>query len=436
MVIILIFLIITHIYLCWKSLAYGCAFMIATRMIFPPLVRIGPVSMNTAFILILLFFCILKQNNVSPKAFFPILKLSLPLAILGLFAPLDYIVQFKNLLQYSITELLPFSLICLSIQNQKDLTIIVKSFFISFIIIGGYGIVTYFIRTNPWVIIWSQFSGYAGELYIGDGHDVIRGALSSRVTGNQPDGPIPWGQICLIVLMFASLYPNIKKRTRIILIILTACNCLLTAKRSIILPMIVLLATLMYYNIRIKTKYIFASISFLIILCCVFSFNKTLHKIYESNIKTSIFFWDDKLAEKNSIRGSSKNMRFEQAIYTNNLIEKNILTGNGFGFTTEFLKKYGTYTNAFAFESIYLWAIANSGYIGLILWCIFFYNCYKRNKNVNSNTIILMIHGCYWLSILLTNIYVSLYCYMIITALLERYRVLYRSQVSLNNLPS
>lgn len=386
MTIVLILLVVAHIYFCWKSLAYGCAFMIATRMIFPPLIRIGPVSMNTAFIIILLFFCILKGANVSRKNFFPILTLSLPLAISGLFAPLNYSVQAKELLQYSITELLPFSLVCMSIRNQKDLKIIIHSLLVSFTIIGGYGIITYLIKINPWVITWGNFSGYEGELYVGDGSDAIRGALSSVATGNQQGGAIPWGQICLIVLMFVSFYPMIEnKKARIIVIVLAICNCLLTTKRSVILPVLVLLAILVYYKTQVKAKYIASSIAFLLLLTLAFTYNKTLHGIYEANIKTAIFFWDDNLSDKYSIGGSSKTMRFDQIAFTNKLIEQNILIGNGFGFTKVFGEKHGNITDARAFESVYLWSIANSGYIGLILWCLFFYRSYQINRNISNN---------------------------------------------------
>lgn len=427
MIIVLVLLVLAHIYFCWKSLAYGCAFMIAVHMIFPPLVRIGPVSMNTAFIFILFMFCLWQRGKeLRKKDFFPIYTLSIPLAILGLFASLSYFFQFKELLQFTITELLPFSLIGISIRNQNDLSLVVKSILIAFFIIGVYGIVTYFIMSNPWVIMWSEYSGYENELFVGDGSEAVRGALSSMTTGNMPGGALPWGQVCLTILIIVSCYPRIEnKKIRIILIVLATCNCLLTTKRSIILPMLVPLAILLYYDVRIKQKHIFSGIGLLVVLCFVFTYNQTLHKIYESNIKTAIFFWDDKLAEKNSFGGSSKDMRLEQIVYTNNLISQNIFAGRGFGFTKVFLEKHANTTNARAFESIYLWAIANSGYIGLVFWLMFFYRCYEVNKNIDGYHKTLLMHGCYWLSILLTGIQAPLYYYMILVALFSRYMVLY-----------
>lgn len=422
MTVLLIFLVIAHIYLCKKSLAYGCAFMVAIRLIFPPVVRIGFVSMNTVFILILLVFCILRNKINRKQVFFPLLTLSLPLAVLGLFAPLNYFYQCKALFQFSITELLPFTLVCLSIRNGKDLEIIVRSLIITFVIIGGYGIITYFLKFNPWVAIWIEYSGYVGESYIGNGTEMIRGALISRATGNQPDGAIPWGQICLIALMFVSCYPNIKnKRIKCGLILLASINCLFTTKRSIILPMLFLLIALYLFNIRFKMKHILSGVCLILILVFTFTYNKTLRDIYEKNIVTSIIFWDDKLASINSVEGSSKNMRISQAAYTHRLIESNLLTGNGYGYTTYFLNKHGSTTPAFTFESLYLSSIANSGYIGLIIWCVFFYNCFRYSRITGRKIKILVMHICYWLSIMLTNIYGTLFFYLITTAIFMRF---------------
>lgn len=44
---------IVHIALCLKSIAYGCACMIAVKLLIPVIARVGPVSLNT-FILIVL----------------------------------------------------------------------------------------------------------------------------------------------------------------------------------------------------------------------------------------------------------------------------------------------------------------------------------------------------------------------------------------------
>ena len=56
-------------------------------------------------------------------------------------------------------------------------------------------------------------------------------------------------------------------------------------------------------------------------------------------------------------------MRTTQAKYVNKLIENNEIFGLGYGYTAKHIERYGGNTDALFFESLYLWAIANSGYL-------------------------------------------------------------------------
>lgn len=153
------------------------------------------------------------------------------------------------------------------------------------------------------------------------------------------------------------------------------------------------------------------------------SFSETAKDFYESNIKTSIFFWDDKLAEQQDLSGSSKDMRLRQVIYTNKLIEDHFFTGMGYGYPEIHSQKYGNRSDALFFESLYLYAIASSGYIGLFVWLLFFYMNTKITKYSFTNPLHnYLFHGSYVLSVFLTNISLSLSYYMILSALIARDR--------------
>lgn len=151
--------------------------------------------------------------------------------------------------------------------------------------------------------------------------------------------------------------------------------------------------------------------------------NKTLRNIYYLNIETSLFFWDDNLASKREISGSNKDMRWKQIVYVNSLIDKHLLTGLGYDYPIIHSEKYGTSSDALFFESLYLYVIASSGYIGLFVWILFFIRCIGATKDIFEGKYKnYILHGCYIFSIFLTGISLSFSFYMIILSLMIRYK--------------
>ena len=53
--------VIIHLFLCYRNLAYGCAFMIFIHQVFPTVFRLGNVSMNTAMIAVLAVFVVIRN---------------------------------------------------------------------------------------------------------------------------------------------------------------------------------------------------------------------------------------------------------------------------------------------------------------------------------------------------------------------------------------
>ena len=80
---------IVHIALCLKSIAYGCACMIAVKLLIPVIARVGPVSLNTFILIVLCFFIFIRNKHTLKDywrriAVFPFKYLALPLAVLGI----------------------------------------------------------------------------------------------------------------------------------------------------------------------------------------------------------------------------------------------------------------------------------------------------------------------------------------------------------------
>ena len=387
--------------------------------------RVGAISFNTAMISILFTACVMSlfkgnKKNGLKKSLFPIKTLAFPILVVGILAPLSFTIQAKSMLQFVITDLLPFSLIFYCIQSEKDMKTVLYGFFASYIIIGTYGIFTFFMKGNPYVLLVALQSGYEGELYLGD-YGAGRGALEGVATGSMT-GALTWGQLSLITLLFSIIFFNkvtINKRLILIVIFLSLLNCFLSTKRSIMLP--ALLAT--SYFVIIKGKHLVSAlikVSFAIFILTIIAMqNKTVREVYESNIKTTILFWDDNLANEKGVTGSSLGMRIEQTEALFGIVGSYIIQGRGYGYMKEYAKKYEGKTDIRSFESIIFQVIVESGVLGLIIWFLFFLKLYQRTS-IRGNRDVLVFHIMYLSSLLLTGIQAPLWAYMTFNAILIR----------------
>lgn len=419
-----IVIIITHIFLCFRNLVYGYAFMLSIHQIFPTVFRFGRISMNTALILILFSFIIInflkKRITINTKYLYTIKSFALPLLIITIFAPLDFKWEFNAWLQFLITEILPSIILLIIIRNVKDFKIVLSTLLCSYIISGVYGILTYIWHMNPIFDLFNLY--YGGNIsFTGNGEEQIRGALTGAASGNT-SGPLPWGQCSLVILILACFLPKNYKNGWLsnIVIILALLNCFLCGKRSIILPMIIIIS---YYII---TRYILNKRE---IKKTIFIFSITILGIltfipktgYIKNIETAIFFWDDKLAEKNNIGGSNSTMRLKQFNYVNRMIASQPLCGLGYDYTGYYFTKHGKHPIMLGFESIYFQIIAESGIIGLLIWGLFFYRNYRITiYGFSFKKDALFIHVSYLLSLILTGIQSSIFIYLIFIALIQK----------------
>ena len=436
MVVTIVFVIfIVHICLCVTRPVYGTMSYICIRQIIPPIARVGSLSLNTACLVVLLFwegvnvFLLHKARN-KRVYYLPILFLTLPLALLGVLAVTPYEIQIKHLIQFSMTELCPFTALCLAINNRGDINKIVWTLFLSFLVIGVYGICTYFIRINPLVILFAHSFSFEGDLYVGSGieGEAMRGVLDGGATGNMT-GPLSWGQYTLLVLLF-SLFPmNDSQRTldkmRMPVILVSFVNCILSIKRSVIAPAVIALSWLiMQYATKQKKKFVLIIVSSFVGIFCLFNI-PTFSSVVENNVLPSVLFWNDDFAQEHDVEGSSKEMRMEQFAYLHDELLDSFVWGNGYGYNIEYTQKYDVSTPMKAFESIFFQVIANSGYVGLLIWLLFFFKCYRLTLSETEKKVTnISFHLLYFLSLTLTGIQTSFWFFMIIVAILYKKRVI------------
>ena len=111
MSVFVVVVIIAHILLCLYSITYGAVFFILLHQLLPPLARVGSISLNTVLIIVLFVTCLL--NSIKSKrnlSLFPIKYLTIPLAIVCCFSDIPLMSQWKDLIQITITDLLPYTI--------------------------------------------------------------------------------------------------------------------------------------------------------------------------------------------------------------------------------------------------------------------------------------------------------------------------------------
>ena len=400
--------------------------MIFIHQVFPTVFRLGNVSMNTAMIAVLAVFVVIrnyrKMAKLPTRYTYMLKRLAFPLICLAALAPLSFKLQFNSWLQFVVTDLLPGFLILLSIRSLRDFKVVLYTLLGSYILIGIYGILTYVWHMNP---IFTLFNIYYGELqdnYTGSGEEIIRiirGALTGAASGNT-SGPLPWGQSSLVVLFAACFLPRGYKNGWLAnsIIILSTLNCFLCGKRSVILPMILVIGYYIFTRYLQSTK---GRIKFVMGTCmaCLFMAYFVPDNGYMKNIKTSLFFWDDRLAEKNDVKGSSKDMRMEQFMYVHAMVQGSPFCGLGLGYPSYYSSRKGQHPVMLGFESIYFSVLVQSGFIGLVIWFLFFYRCYVYTKKAYFYSLDgIMVHGAYLLSLLLTGLQASLFIYVVYVCLM------------------
>lgn len=430
-------LLVATLFLGYKRLSWGAAAMLAVRTTVPPVARVGGVSLNTAAIAIMTILCLydmFRNRNgqrqwleIKNRCGYPIYRLMIPLLLLGsIGSVVPFGFQFKAWLQFIITELLPFFIVLISIKNSKDFKIITGTFTVSYIIIGIYGLMTYIWKMNPLFMLFAiQFDFDPDAIYTGDGSDKLRGGMTSSASGNL-SGPLPWGQYSLVSLFIAMYLPVVKKKwIRYLLIAIAALNCFFCSKRSVILPMILILSYYVWSNKLLSTKRIVLSFVLIIISLGSISQIESTSGLW-ANVSSSVMFWDDKYAEQHDIGGSSKEMRasqFEEAV---RMIAPAPIQGLGYDFPSYYGSKKGSHPIMHGFESIIFRELVSSGIAGLFLWFLFFRKTIAFTRGYKNRKMATAIHLMYILSLLLTGNQSSFHIYMIMVGLMYRYKQLKR----------
>lgn len=121
-------------------------------------------------------------------------------------------------------------------------------------------------------------------------------------------------------------------------------------------------------------------------------------------------------------KGSSMAMRLDQLKGCFDIVESNILTGKGYGWSRWYNGLYGTHPKALWFESIIFSILVNTGIVGFIIWGYFVRGYYKyvvkKMKDVFTRTIFLALMVYYLTYTTITGDFGIQYMFIFYTVLL------------------
>lgn len=418
-----------------KNRVWAFSFYLTCRLLLPPIVRMGSISMNSVMSFMMVAYLLLNIRQLVKKEYiflFPVTTFLIPLTVLSIGGIMPMEAVFKNVLQTFWTEICPCIFMVLILKNSQDFKLILKTILIAYGIIGVWGLITYVMKMN---VLYAFFiAQYAGTYEVhdetGDGTEVIRGALDSVTTGNLA-GPLPWGQESLLVMLFflfLKFKKNLSNKLIVFVILLAGLNIFLSGKRSCLLPMLLAVGYHLWQRGFMSAKNIFLSIFICVSSFLVISFIPQLDSL-KQNIETTFFFWDDTLAEKNNVSGSNMDMRKRQFEYANMMISNHVFTGLGYGYPGYYSSLHGSHPVMLGFESIYFVIIVSSGIIGLFIWFFFFRRlCLLSYKGKDDLKFVLAFHGAFLLSCILTAIQSSFWIYLILSFLYVKGDILNRTE--------
>ena len=282
---------------------------------------------------------------------------------------------------------------------------------IALLVICIYGISTYILQSNPYLLLLSKFTGSSKD-YVdiaAQYANEVRGGLTSRISVLTYN-PLQYA-ILLNAFIFVPLYMFVKNKGKkyLVTIIFIVINLFLTGSRG---PLIAIIASTVFYFIKYQT--FTSKVKYILLFICGFALILLLpgFEKYATFIKSVIFIFDQSASDAAEISGSSVSGRFLQLSGVLEILKsidlRVLLFGYGAGYTEYYLSEYGFGTDVMGFESVLFSSLVNYGIVGFLLvdvvpwlFCAYCVHYLRENDKVSKkNTYILS-------SMLLTNVVYS-----------------------------
>lgn len=293
--------------------------------------------------------------------------------------------QFYNLLQYAILQWLPIIVMMSVVKSKYDVNLLVKIFLISTAICTVYSIVCFVLRIpypyNAFLNMTFPSRNDAEMVFA----EIAGGSETGRCMGTATSGTWDYGMVISMLFTITAVVHNfVKSKWTLLLLVLVGIDVLFTSRRS---PIIAIgLFCLIFYGRSILRNSKSLLIGILTVLVLVFVIeNVDFFKNYRHILESSMFFWDDSVAARNDVSGSSFEYRLAQLNFVIRKLEVSPLLGCGIGCMG--LVPGGSFMNGW--ESMVFTILIQYGFVGAILWSVLFFKFFQYANTQYTNRLAL-----------------------------------------------
>ena len=286
--------------------------------------------------------------------------------------------------------------------EKKDFNTINIVLIVLVFIIGGYGLLNYSIKINPYIAFISLItdSNDMSNTFLEEERGFLDGRVSSTFIH-----PLLLGQVSIIFFSYIlyAFNQGLTRYFRVICLIILVLMCLLCGSRSALIPLVVAIVIYILYNKNNKRWTIIKYVCVWTVILPFFYFSLSQH--YQESINGFVIFWDDSYAEEANIKGSSFEMRlqqFENGLY---IIRDSPLLGFGQGYVSMHGDKHG---EMLGYESFVFQFLIDGGLIGIVAFTFFYIALYmnllKKCKRKYDKGRVHVLCLTYFINILFTGI--------------------------------
>jgi hypothetical protein len=304
-------------------------------------------------------------------------------------------------------------------MNNKGLNFFNFLLIIVSSIIVVYAFINYVLKYNPYIAYVSMVSDSEdlSNKFIEEQRGILDGRVSSVFTH-----PLQLGQF--IVLIFTYFLYEFREKlhplVRGVFLTLFFICAVLTGSRAALVPIFVVgLIYMLQFSTPKLLRYIIGGV---VLISFVYV---NLPKDTQAFVNANVMFWDDRVAEKSDIQGSSKEGRLGQVELAISVISDNPILGKGLKYKNnheEMMPK-----GIVGAESIFILTMIEGGFLGLIVFLFFYYKLYKllKKRCVSKFDISRVNALCmsFFISICLTGISYSFFCIFMIFYMITLYRI-------------
>lgn len=374
-----------------KNPAYGYCFFIAVRILIPEVARsplTDVISFNTTIIFVIIVILIYKKR----KVFTNVIKkddFSRTLVVFSLYAiitlPLsdygDIAIQYKNTIQFFLTDILPIIIFISVIHSKRDFEVLVRTFLVATIVCCIYSIFTTLINFNPLVAVFKLAFDKSGEFIMSDfDTDLTTGrGFSSSGTFVSANGFGYFISMSIPICMYL-IARKYQTKLSITVLLLLIINLFLCKKRSPLVSMGVFWIAYMFMDKnKDRCRHVIDVVLggfFAILLIETIPALSSISNMLES----SLYFWDDNILEKNDVGGSSWELRVRQTFYPFVEVKDNLIFGHGYEWCSWYLGEFELHPILYGFETILSTAVCEFGIVGYFIYYMVLKKSYKYSK--------------------------------------------------------